>query len=217
MGDMTMREKCEVGCTCNKHSRSGAPGQERVKCPSGCTCKKHARAPKIDWKDPEARKAYAREYARKRYEANPELFRQRVRESYAKNPRPGGRRADDSLRYLYGLTAERVAQMAVEQGGLCYLCGEPLDFSKKRAVHVDHDHNCCRGLRSCGTCIRGLACSKCNAGIGHFADDPDRMRRVADNLEMANRRLRSQQPVQALIPLAGDDAAAVTPRGEEMS
>ena len=55
---------------------------------------------------------------------------------------------------------------------------------------VDHDHSCCPGSKTCGKCLRGLACQKCNQGIGQFGDDPDRMRRVADNLEAANCRLR---------------------------
>jgi hypothetical protein len=201
---MVTQKKCEPGCACGRHSRSGNRG--------------HAgRGARIDWNDPEAVRAYKRQKAAEAYAANPEPFREASRRQRVKNPRPGGRRADDSLRYLYGLTAERLAEMAVKQEGLCYLCDEPLDFGKKRGVHVDHDHNCCRGKRSCGTCIRGLACADCNTGVGLFGDDPDRMRKVADNLEAANRRVRSQQPAQALIPLAGDDAAAVTPRGEEMS
>jgi hypothetical protein len=92
---------------------------------------------------------------------------------------------------MYGLSPERVAQMTAEQDGCCYLCGEPLDFEKKHGFTIDHDHSCCRGQRSCGTCVRGITCGKCNAGVGHFGDDPDRMRRVADNLEMANRCVRS--------------------------
>jgi hypothetical protein len=64
-------------------------------------------------------------------------------------------------------------------------------------VHIDHDHSCCRGKKSCGTCVRGLACGDCNTGVGLFGDDPERMRRVADSLEMANRRLREIRPIQA--------------------
>lgn len=46
--------------------------------------------------------------------------------------------------------------------------------------------------------IRGLACHGCNTGIGAFGDDPERMRRVADRLEMANRRLRDPRAVRAV-------------------
>ena len=201
---MATQKKCEPGCTCARHSRSGNRG--------------HAgRGRQIDWNDPEVVKAYKREKAREKYAADPEPHREAARRYRVANPGFRGKRDPEWRQKLYGVSLERLTAMLAAQDGGCYLCGEPLDVTAPRGVHVDHDHNCCRGSGSCGTCVRGLACENCNVGIGRFGDDPDRMRRVADNLEMANRRLRSQQPVQALIPLAGDDAAAVTPRGEEMS
>ena len=130
----------------------------------------------MPYKDPVKRRDYKREYARRWRAAHPE---RRVKE----NPQRHRLRT-------FGLTPEGLAELAAKQDGLCYLCGEPLDFSVARRVHVDHDRACCRGPKSCGTCIRGLACPHCNIGIGHFGDDPERMRRVADSLEMANRRLR---------------------------
>ena len=167
--------------------------QTRAKCEPGCTCGRHSRVPVIDWNDPEARRAYNREKARERYAADPEPLREAARQWRAANPGRNGRPRDMAAehKWRYGLAAGRVAQMALEQNGLCYLCGEPLNFDKPHGVNIDHDHACCRGKRSCGTCVRGLACHGCNSGIGAFGDDPERMRRVADNLEMANRRLRS--------------------------
>ena len=214
---MTGQQKCEPGCTCAKHSR--APGLQRAKCPDGCTCGRHKRVPVIDWNDPEARKAYNREKAAERYAADPEPLREAARRYREKNPgfrngRPRNMAAEHKWRY--GLGAGRVAQMAVEQQGLCYLCGEPLDFNKPHGVNIDHDHNCCRGRRSCGTCVRGLACHGCNAGIGNFGDDPDRMRRVADNLEMANRRLREGNR-RAIDPLAASEQPGIGAPGQDLS
>ena len=171
---------------------------------------------------PEEKREYHREYQRRRRAADPDYGRTAARRWREANPEKiRERQARDGakyrVKYLYGLSLEQWAQMVKDQGGCCYLCNEPLDLDNPRKIHTDHDHTCCRGARSCGTCVRGIACEPCNKGIGTFGDDPARMRRVADNLEAANRRVRSQQPVQALIPLAGDDAAAVTPRGEEMS
>jgi hypothetical protein len=154
----------------------------------------------LDWNDPEQRRAYNVKKKRETYAADPEPAREAARRWRAANPGRNGRDRDRPAEYKwrYNITAADVARMAEEQGGMCYLCTEPLDFETPRRVHIDHDKNCCRGRRSCGTCIRGLACSKCNAGIGHFGDNADRMRRVADNLEMANRRVRPEG--QGVIP-----------------
>lgn len=174
-------------------------GMGSVKCAPGCDCNKHSRGSAIDWNDPEARKAYNREKAAERYATNPEPGREAARKWRAANPGRRGRLRNEAadLLYMYGLTPQRWQEMLTAQGGGCYLCGEPLDLEAARGINVDHDHSCCRGRRSCGTCVRGLACHGCNAGIGNFGDDPERMRRVADNLEMANRRLRETRPIRA--------------------
>jgi hypothetical protein len=124
---------------------------------------------------------------------------QRWRERHPETARERSRQKGAQYRdkYLYGLTPEGRARLLAEQDGCCYLCGEPLQTGAPGMVHVDHDHACCRGVRSCGTCVRGLACEPCNKGIGAFGDDPERMRRVADNLEMANRSLRETCPIRA--------------------
>jgi predicted nucleic acid-binding Zn ribbon protein len=72
------------------------------------------------------------------------------------------------------------------QDGKCYLCGDPLQPDAYRAIHLDHDHSCCKLGRSCAICRRGLACKPCNVLIGHAHDDPVRLHRIADNLEKAN-------------------------------
>jgi Recombination endonuclease VII len=84
------------------------------------------------------------------------------------------------------MTPEQWDEMVAAQEGACYLCDEPLDLEAPGKVHVDHDHACCRGERTCGRCIRGLACDLCNRGIGAFGDDPDRMERVAAKLRAAS-------------------------------
>lgn len=78
------------------------------------------------------------------------------------------------------------------QDGKCYLCGDPLQVEAYRAIHLDHDHSCCRLGRSCAICRRGLACKMCNVLIGHARDDPERLRRIADNLEIANAAVRKR-------------------------
>jgi len=82
--------------------------------------------------------------------------------------------------------------MLDEQDNRCYLCQRKFGEGKANTPHVDHDHSCCSGERTCGACIRGLACDNCNWGIGRFNDDPALMRRVAGALEAAQTRLKER-------------------------
>lgn len=126
---------------------------------------------------------------REQRKLNPERFRQDPEQKREQQRGYG-------LKHRFGITVEQWERLLEEQDGKCYLCNEQMAGSP----HLDHDHSCCPGKRSCESCIRGLACQKCNQGIGQFGDDPDRMRRVADNLEKANRKLREKLSESAINP-----------------
>lgn len=102
-------------------------------------------------------------------EADPE-YRRKARERYAKwrkaNPR-GERKW--WLQYYYGITLERWDEMVLAQEGRCAICELPAELV------VDHCHD--------SGAVRALLCSTCNSGLGHFKDDPVRMRAAASYID----------------------------------
>ncbi|MEW2301981.1 endonuclease VII domain-containing protein [Streptomyces sp. NPDC006655] len=77
----------------------------------------------------------------------------------------------------YKLTPEAYAALLESQGGGCAICGtQP---TPEDGMHVDHDHGCCPPRKkSCGKCVRGLLCSRCNLMIGYAKDDPEVLRQA---------------------------------------
>jgi hypothetical protein len=71
----------------------------------------------------------------------------------------------------FGLTVEDYIDLEKSQNGLCKICNQP--ETHKRRLSVDHDHSCCPGANSCGKCIRGLLCFRCNAVLGQLGDNTD--------------------------------------------
>lgn len=49
----------------------------------------------------------------------------------------------------------------------CELCGErfPIGDKGRRKNAIDHNHACCPGPHSCGGCVRGVLCNRCNHTI----------------------------------------------------
>ena len=79
----------------------------------------------------------------------------------------------------YQLTAAALRKL----GKTCRVC------RSKNRLQVDHDHACCPGTRSCGKCVRGLLCPRCNRALGLFRDSPTLLERAAHYLREKGRNV----------------------------
>lgn len=66
-----------------------------------------------------------------------------------------------SIKQKYKIDYDTYLEMA--KNG-CQICGE---FTE-RHLQVDHDHSCCNGGYSCGKCVRGVLCNRCNQTAGKY-------------------------------------------------
>jgi Recombination endonuclease VII len=87
-----------------------------------------------------------------------------------------GKKSDRRMRNLkfnFSMTCEEFEALVTKQKGKCANpeCGA-IDAPQER-LHVDHDHSCCAGRKTCGKCIRGLLCRRCNTILGMAEDRPE--------------------------------------------
>lgn len=75
----------------------------------------------------------------------------------------------------YKLTIQEYEGMVFEQMGVCPICGEWPQLVRGQRLHVDHDHQSGK--------VRDLLCHACNAGLGNFRDDPERLRSAIEYLK----------------------------------
>jgi Recombination endonuclease VII len=70
------------------------------------------------------------------------------------------------------------AYVALTANPICKVC------HATENIHIDHDHSCCptAGV-SCGKCVRGLLCSRCNWVLGNVSDDINLMLALIDYLK----------------------------------
>lgn len=111
------------------------------------------------------------------YKANAEKFRATARGRRELDPE-GERRRQRAWRLVnhFGISESRYEEMLKAQCGVCAICKKPEDAKQlgtRCYLAVDHDHACCRGPRSCGKCVRGLLCARCNSMIGMAHDSRD--------------------------------------------
>jgi len=109
---------------------------------------------------------------------------ERRRERYANEPELREKRRllvsppRDSIKercYRHHISIEYYYQMLDDQDGLCPIC--ECELTPEVVPSLDHDHACCpnSGGRSCGECIRGILCMRCNKGLGFYEPRADAM------------------------------------------
>lgn len=100
--------------------------------------------------------------------AHPEERRKAGKKWRAAHPRY---RPNYMLKCNYNITLDDYERIAAAQGNVCIVCKKPQEQGRVKRLHVDHDHKHCPGRKSCGKCIRGLTCRRCNLVLGEVKDD----------------------------------------------
>lgn len=82
-----------------------------------------------------------------------------------------GEKMHRTTMHRFNKTPEWYANRLAQQENCCAICRQPERFKKNgktQRLGVDHDHGCCPGRKSCGKCIRGLLCNRCNILLTHL-------------------------------------------------
>ena len=117
---------------------------------------------------------------------NPDKYRAKQLRARLRNGGWGGdprRHRRNQLAARYALTPDEYNQLLERQGWRCAICSATSGNSKGHSLFVDHCH-------STGV-VRGLLCGRCNHALGLLEDDPIRLRRAADYLEVVCRIQRT--------------------------
>jgi hypothetical protein len=81
----------------------------------------------------------------------------------------------------YGITIDQYHKMLEDQDYKCKICNKK-DSSNRLRLCIDHDHSCCKGSTSCGKCVRGLICFRCNTALGNVKDNIKVLQSMIDYL-----------------------------------
>lgn len=73
------------------------------------------------------------------------------------------------LKHIYKIDSEELYSLIEKSNNMCMIC------SKEEKLYIDHNHDTNK--------VRGLLCSKCNLGLGHFNDDIKILLQAIDYLQ----------------------------------
>lgn len=145
-----------------------ASGLHRTWCPE-CWKEKHCH------KTPEDRIAARRAASLRCARKDESKKRAKVRYALAKDTQEFKDKTKDSkLLRVFGISLEDFKSMIKNQGGLCLLCGLPLDGLDRDTV-VDHCHSTGK--------VRGILHRRCNSALGFFNDSTEFLHKAIEYLE----------------------------------
>ena len=90
------------------------------------------------------------------------------------NPTYKLKKQSSYFKTTYNLTSEQREALLKDQGHACAICHTPLQFDGT-LTHTDHCHTTGK--------VRGILCTNCNRGLGHFKDNTQTMKNAIDYLE----------------------------------
>jgi hypothetical protein len=141
--------KCRV---CGKMFTSEKPQYKQ--CPAACAA--------------EYKKVYNKAYQ----ESHKKEISSAVIRRHISNPALRKKHSRTSMLNRRGTDEEWFSVKLKEQNYCCAICETPLNEETSLKTHIDHNHKCCNVNgghdKTCGKCLRGLLCSKCNLRLGHL-------------------------------------------------
>ena len=111
-----------------------------------------------------------KEYNARYYAATAPQQREKAKTRRAADPKW---ERNKKFKRLYGITYADAEFMWEAQGRCCGLCLCAVEFPAK-TTHVDHCHETKK--------VRGILCTRCNAGLGQFEDNPVLLRAAINYL-----------------------------------
>lgn len=87
------------------------------------------------------------------------------------------------LKARFKMTPADWDALLAAQGSRCAACGTTEPGGRANNWVIDHDHACCPSSVTCGRCVRGLLCNRCNRAAGQMGDNVAALRDLADYLE----------------------------------
>jgi len=104
-----------------------------------------------------------------------ECAKKKGRDWYKANGRKPEQERESRLLREYGITSAEFTELLRSQKSKCQICSVPLVGGHQ--THIDHDHKSKK--------IRGILCTNCNRGLGHFQDSILNLRNAIEYLTKA--------------------------------